>query len=697
VVKVLKFSTEKFLRVAEAARRLMKAMLYTGALSACALTTVRAQQTSPAPAPTPQQNVRPAPTTTTRKPPRSTPLAPITPPTAPAITSDTHSVTAAPTLLPAPPVSVKMPRPPQVRTPAALTAPRAPVAPREVITVVHRLSGWKLLSLLTSKASSRVVGVDDLSFSTDVHTNIVAGYVSSDGRTIIACLPQAEVEAEAASGPSKLLEGFPAMQGDSELVVVRGDGAQFKATFVGLDGSTGLSFLELSEPIQPPAPQPLTPKLAEGQRVLLYAPEPLAPVAVENPTPPASDVAVGETGVIYAGMGAVEGQLTEIKRAASGKVIEASVRSKQLSPEWTGAIALNEAGALVGILAQNYEDGETRLVPAEAVRGAAARVLARRMSVPQPWLGARGDAVARMSLEKLLSRGWTRARAQSLLNKRLGVMLTSVAPGTPAALAGLRTGDVVARISEREVGGVEDFSFFLKEAGGGSTLNFTILRAAELDPLKLRVQLSGAFNPAGATRDAEARDDEDRARVTETEARLAEASARMNEAEAQNILAKARMEEAKARESGEEQRITEAQKRLVGALDKVAAEQKRVAVAAQRVLAASNLVAQSQKRRAELRTRSGLLDKWQMIEGLDAVSVSSKIAAHFHARSGLLVVSVRHGSEADASGLRPGDVIETVGGQLIPGPHQTFDLTRAARPLTLGVIRGGQKINIQLK
>ncbi len=44
-----------------------------------------------------------------------------------------------------------------------------------------------------------------------------------------------------------------------------------------------------------------------------------------------------------------------------------------------------------------------------------------------------------------------------------------------------------------------------------------------------------------------------------------------------------------------------------------------------------------------------------------------------------------------------GDVIETVGGELIPGPDQSFDFSRTTRPLTLGIIRAGQKINIQLK
>ena len=647
------------------------------------------------------------------------------PPVQPPV-SVSPAVTVAPVLAaPATSVTPRTPRTPRTaatppRAASALSrvsAPLAPLAPPSVITVVHRLSGWKLLTHLTSAQPARVVGVEDLSFSADVHTNIVAGYVSSDGRTIITRLPQAEAEAETVSVPPSF-EGFPAgMAGESELVVVRNDGTEVKAKFVGLDASTGLSFLEVAEPLLPPmqALRPLRTPIVEGQRVHLFAPGPVIsapppPTPAVAPQPSVAPVAPvvsrqtsGDEGFIYAGMGTLEGRLTQIKRAPSGAAIEAGVRSESLSPEWTGAIAVNDAGALVGILTRSDDDGTTRLLPAEVIRSAKARVLARRSSVLRPWLGARGAAVSNAPLDSLLANGWPRAEATALVNKRLGVLLTSVVPGTPAALAGLRTGDVVARIDAREVKNMDDFSFFLGEAGSGSTLSFTILRAAEHDPLRLSVKLSEAQNPASATQRAEARAALEQARREMAGRRAVLAKARLVETEARNEVALARRVESDARAANDGRRVSEAQKLLTEAMRKVSEAEARVAGVSREVEASMKLVTEAERRAVELeRARLGAFAGTPLVEGLDAIGISRKLAERFQARGGLLVVSVRTGSAAERLGLRAGDVIETVNDDLIPAPVQAsennaFEFKFESGALKrLGVVRGGQKISFQL-
>jgi S1-C subfamily serine protease len=110
--------------------------------------------------------------------------------------------------------------------------------------------------------------------------------------------------------------------------------------------------------------------------------------------------------------------------------------------------------------------------------------------------------------------------------------LTAVAPGTPAALADLRPGDVIVRVNDFEVKSPEDFSFFLNEAGSGATVNFTVFRGqtpkpavvfapqpmpampalptmmppealAPLKPLEVSVKMGEALNPVRAMRLAE--------------------------------------------------------------------------------------------------------------------------------------------------------------------------------------------------
>jgi S1-C subfamily serine protease len=172
--------------------------------------------------------------------------------------------------------------------------------------------------------------------------------------------------------------------------------------------------------------------------------------------------------------------------------VQATVRSELLTPERAGAIVMTEEGDFIGIVGDSGHT-ESSIVPAEAIRLARERVQARRTSVPRPWLGVSGDAVSRLSLEQMLARGWPRDFALPLLNRPQGVLLTQITPGAPAALAGLRPGDIISRVGEREVSGVEDFSMLLREAGAGARLDLTVLRALERAPINLTVELSGTL------------------------------------------------------------------------------------------------------------------------------------------------------------------------------------------------------------
>ncbi|MGH9903096.1 MAG: PDZ domain-containing protein, partial [Pyrinomonadaceae bacterium] len=325
-----------------------------------------------------------------------------------------------------------------------------------------------------------------------------------------------------------------------------------------------------------------------------------------------------------------------------------------------------------------------------------ARVLARRASVPQPWLGARGDAVTVLPLDRFISNGWPREQALSVINKRRGVMLTAVAPGTPADEAGLRPGDVIARVSEREVAGVDDFSFFLKEAGGGSTLNFTVFRALEDSPLKMSITLSGARNPAVATQGAEARAAEERARAAEADARAHETTLRKAEVELRELETKARREELEARAAGDQSRIAEAQKRVAESSEQLRTAQAQVADAMRRVDETVKDVKLAQERIAAAAAAGWpASDRPHLVEGLEAVRITPKLAARFRARGGLLVVAVRPGSRAERAGLAVGDVIETFNGEQVYGPEKSDGHRDENFTLTLGVVRDGRRMTLK--
>ena len=122
--------------------------------------------------------------------------------------ADARQVTTprAPRPAPAAPAQAPVPPTPPARPAAARRAPVPTVVPpREVVTVVHRLSGWKLLAWLATSGPSAVV-LDELPSLSDSHTNIVAGYVYGDGRSVVARLPQSEVELETFDAPPRRAE-----------------------------------------------------------------------------------------------------------------------------------------------------------------------------------------------------------------------------------------------------------------------------------------------------------------------------------------------------------------------------------------------------------------------------------------------------------------------------------------------------------
>lgn len=427
-------------------------------------------------------------------------------------------------------------RPAPARTVSVVQTSSAP-AP-QVVTVVHRLNGLKVLSLLHRGGQSPKVVGDEFVTTREMLTSVAAGFALGDGKSIVARLPQAEAELEfnfdwptpstppapftrtatpaTAAAPATATYVY---QTPPELQVIQRDGKTRAAKYIGLDGGTGLSLIQMEGLDSTPPRDAAEEQLRAGQRVRLLAPQRV------NPTPGVATSA--PQGNIYLAVSEIEGEITGLKRSSFGKLARLIVRAPKLTSAFTGGVALNEAGETIGIVEASTAD-EARLIPMAIVRRAAERVLARRGSVPQPWLGVRGQAVAATPMAQFLARGWTENEAALLRAKQFGILLTAVAPNTPAALAKLRSGDVIVKLNEALVKSQEDFSFMLKEAGIGATVNFTVLRGEQLKsvpaivqpptpaplvgkplepikPLVVSVKLSESLNPVRSTWEAQAR------------------------------------------------------------------------------------------------------------------------------------------------------------------------------------------------
>jgi S1-C subfamily serine protease len=396
------------------------------------------------------------------------------------------------------------PSPPSPRKAAppvkASTREKIPAAP-QVVTIVHRLNGLKMFRLLlrSHEQVQAIAGLDSaFNLMDDVHTNVIAGLAMDDGETIAAWLPEADVEfgppaiaapvppqppkAKSPRAPVKFPRIGNSLFESPDITVIGPGGKRLAAKYIGLDGVTGLSILRLSEKLI--SAGVIKDELVNtGETVLLFGPE---------PAPKARAVLSGS---LLVRMGAIEGLIQEVMKAPSGDIARFKVSSPGLSQANIGGVALNEAGETIGIV-DGLEGGEATILPAALIRRAAERVLEQQASVPRPWLGVKGEAIAALKLEQILNHGWEFKRASALAGKHHGILLTSIVPGSPAARAALRAGDVILKVDDKEIENAEDFTWWLDQAGPSSSVRFTVARPDHPSEERLSVKLSGMLDPA---------------------------------------------------------------------------------------------------------------------------------------------------------------------------------------------------------
>ena len=406
------------------------------------------------------------------------------------------------------------------KKPARTDAPAPPNEPRptasQVVTIVHRLNGLKMFRLL-ARSEDQVQAIANLdeafNFTDDVHTNIIAGLAMDDGRTIAAWLPDAEVEfgpgwfaAPPPPAPPDVPTSalprpvFPAspmnssqlpfkggMFGSPDLTVIAPDGRRLAAQYVGLDGATGLSILRLTNANLNVNNVDDEKLIGEGETIRVINPEP----AESKPVP---------TGGLYVRMGATLGTVLSVRRAPAGDgVARFKVKSPRLSLLNIGGVVVNETGETIGIV-NAVQGSEATILPTRVIRRAAKRVLAQQASVPRPWLGVKGEPISSLNVEQIRNQGWRFERAASLLDRHLGILLTSIAPGSPAANAALRPGDVILRVNNKDVTNDDDFSWMLDQAGPSGQVVFTLARPDRPTEQSVNVELSGLLDPALAFR-----------------------------------------------------------------------------------------------------------------------------------------------------------------------------------------------------
>lgn len=388
-----------------------------------------------------------------------------------------------------------------------------PSAP-QVVTILHRLNGLKVFRLLlrSSDKVGAIAGLDeDFQITGKVHTNVIAGLALDDGMTIAAWLPEAEAEIpppaipsfapkapvppgktpaakEGAQPPPAPMPGFSSLPFAKNLLdvpdlkIITRDGQRLAGRYIGLDGLTGLSVITLTTNGSSASVDSKVRPVKVGQHIRLIGPEP-APHSELDPK-----------AAVYVRIGETEATVVEVNHSPSGSIGRVKIKSAKLSSANIGGIAISDSGETLGIV-DAVKGNEATLVPMALVQSAARRVIARQASVPRPWLGIQGEPIRALSLERILRGGWQLERALALTEKRRGILLTSVVPGSPAALAQLKPGDVILSVNNGEVQNADDFSWLLDDAAPGSSVHFTVARPGKLLSEALELKLGESPDP----------------------------------------------------------------------------------------------------------------------------------------------------------------------------------------------------------
>lgn len=261
-----------------------------------------------------------------------------------------------------------------------------------------------------------------------------------------------------------LLTTLHVIRNAAEVLARLHDGTELGTTLVGRDDDTGVALLQLVAPA--------------GKRAPSYVPAPLGDstllqpgdwvVAVGDPfgtTPYLSAGLVSSPGV---SKGVTLSQPGYFSFIASGARVHAGN---------AGGPLLNAAGEVVGINV-TFEDRERPLsfgVPINVIRDVLPTLL-RHGQVDRSWLGI---YVQEVPTERATALG---------LGAPRGALVTEVVQGGPAALAGLRSGDVVLEFDGKTIARHLDLSFAAARTPSDKTVVVKLWRDRREHALSVRLE-----------------------------------------------------------------------------------------------------------------------------------------------------------------------------------------------------------------
>ncbi|MBX3172849.1 MAG: trypsin-like peptidase domain-containing protein [Gemmatimonadaceae bacterium] len=254
------------------------------------------------------------------------------------------------------------------------------------------------------------------------------------------------------------------VSGATTVNVALRDGTSYPATVIGEDELNDLAVLKIEAAGLPIAPLGTSRGLLIGEWV----------VAIGNPY---GFLLGNSEPSVTAGVVSGVGRNLTGRGDGPGVYVDMIQTDASINPGNSGGPLINAAGEVVGVNSSIYtpSGGSIGLgfaIPIDRTRRVAEDLLAHG-SVRRPWIGVKTQQL-----------GATAARGR--LNT--GATIETIVPGSPAATAGLRTGDVIVQSRDRQIRNPYDWEAELLELRVGDTADLTVRRGGRDQRVQVRVQ-----------------------------------------------------------------------------------------------------------------------------------------------------------------------------------------------------------------
>ena len=254
------------------------------------------------------------------------------------------------------------------------------------------------------------------------------------------------------------------VSGASSVRVAMRDGTIYPARIVGEDELNDLAVLKIEAEGLPTAPLGTSRGMLIGEWV----------VAIGNPY---GFLLGNSEPSVTAGVVSGVGRNLTGRGDGPGVYVDMIQTDASINPGNSGGPLINASGQVVGVNSSIYTPtggsiGLGFAIPIDRARRVAEDLLAHG-AVRRPWIGV-----------KVQQSGATAARGS--LNT--GATIETIVPGSPAAAANLRSGDVIVRSRDRQIRNPYDWEAELLELRVGETVDLTVRRGSREIPVSVPVR-----------------------------------------------------------------------------------------------------------------------------------------------------------------------------------------------------------------